>query len=388
MCAKRWMNIVRVGLLVTVSTAGVLPSWAQPGPERDSAPSPRDGAPRDGRISDDRREEPDPGEHELDGGVAADPNAPWYRGVSRETQAEALALLQEGNRLYADALFAPAAAQFQRALARWDHPAFHYNLALARIQLDQPIQAHASMAAALRYGAAPLGRDHYEHARGYLRLLRNQLAEIEVTCADPGARVTLDGDPLFVAPGRYRGLVQPGSHQLVVSKDGHIPATEGLVLGPGDSRRVALALPVLTMVEKRRWPTWRPWAVAGAGVALVAAGGVLHWRADQDAGAFEAAFQGLACADGRPTATGCDEIDLPSGVDTTRRRATWERRGALVAYGIGGAAVAAGAVLAYLNRARTVRELRTPGPDPSAGRLHIEPLAGPGSAGLRVGIRF
>jgi hypothetical protein len=38
--------------------------------------------------------------------------------------------------------------------------------------------------------------------------------------------VSLDGKELFMAPGRYEGVVEPGGHEVVARKPGRTPATE------------------------------------------------------------------------------------------------------------------------------------------------------------------
>jgi hypothetical protein len=122
---------------------------------------------------------------------------PWGQGVSDADRDRAIAIFLAANVLLEDTLFARAAAGYEEALAIWDHPAFRYNLALARIHLDQPIAAYESLELAVRHGPEPLSsQDRYDHALRYLELLRNQLAHVEVTCDEPGATVTLDGKPL------------------------------------------------------------------------------------------------------------------------------------------------------------------------------------------------
>lgn len=299
--------------------------------------------------------EANPAASKPDGAPAA---RPWAEGVPLEQQVKARDLFMEGNVLLRDTLFAGAASRYEQAIALWAHPAFHYNLALARIHLDQPILAYEGMRRAVEHGPAPLGQDRYEHARSYLQLLRNQLAELEVACDQPGAEVTLDGKPLFVAPGRYQGLVEPGGHQVVASAAGRIPDTEQLVLAPGQHVRVSVAPLFLQVREQRRWAAWRPWAVVGAGAAVALLGGALQWRVDRELGAFDRGVDELTCEE--PTdedaRRDCETVGLGPSDEASWRRATWQQRAAVASYALGGAAVVTGAVLLVLNRAQPVRE--------------------------------
>lgn len=292
---------------------------------------------------------------DANAGTTAD--APWGEGVPYDVQVKARDLFMEGNVLMRDTLFAGAAAKYEQAIALWSHPAFHYNLALARIHLDQPILAYESMRDALQHGAAPLGQDRHDHARSYLQLLRNQLAEIEVVCEQAGAHVSLDGKPLFVAPGRYQGLVEPGGHQVVASGEGRIPATEEVVLAPGERTRVDIAPLYLRVREQRRWTVWKPWAVAGAGAAVALLGGALQWNADRQLGVFDRGVE-LTCEEPMDGSTrrDCETVELGDAETAPRRSAIWQQRAALAAYTVGGAAVVTGAVLLVLNRGQPVRE--------------------------------
>src|SRR6476659_855341 len=73
---------------------------------------------------------------------ADEPERPWARGVPKDRQAKAIALFREGNGALKESLFPKAAALYRDALQVWDHPAVHYNLALALVNLDQPLEVH------------------------------------------------------------------------------------------------------------------------------------------------------------------------------------------------------------------------------------------------------
>ncbi len=130
---------------------------------------------------------------------------PWAKGVSEAKREEAIALFRRGNELLKDSVFVKAAATYRQALAAWDHPAIHYNLVLALLNLDQPEEVYEHLEAAMKYGPAPIEQDKFEQAKAYKNLVAKQLSELDVRCDVAGATVTLDGRPLFTAPGHYQG---------------------------------------------------------------------------------------------------------------------------------------------------------------------------------------
>jgi hypothetical protein len=276
---------------------------------------------------------------------------PWIQGQSMEERKRAREIFLEGNVLLADTLFARAAVKYEQAIAIWAHPAFFYNLALARIHLDQPIQAYESMRQAVRHGPEPLGEDLYQNAQNFLALLDGQLAEIEVVCDEPEATVTLDGKPLFAGPGRRTLMALPGGHVLMASKNGRLPDSEQIVLAPGQRARFTLA-PAYPdrVITVRRWPAWKPWALAGIGAGVLVGAGYLDWRAEEGFDRFDRDFA-AAC-----TGTlGCEASTVAASAYEQRDRARALQWSARATYVAGGVVLAGGAVLLYMNRERQVK---------------------------------
>ena len=189
---------------------------------------------------------------------------PWAAGVSAERQEAALKYLQEGNSLLKESLFVEAAKVYRQALAEWDHPGIHYNLALALLNMDQPVEVFQHLEAAVKFGADPLDPEKLEHAKSYLRLVEKQVASVDIRCEVDGAQVTLDGATLFRAPGHYQGLVRAGTHTVTASKQGFTTTsvTEDLTF----DKRTVMNLRLYTSADligyRRRYPIWRPVAVA------------------------------------------------------------------------------------------------------------------------------
>lgn len=316
-----------------------------------------------------------PAQAELGGEQTA---RPWAKGVSAQNQKTAVELFREGNGLLKESLFVQAAEKYREALRYWDHPGIHFNLALALLNLDQPVEVFRQLEQAMKYGPAPLDADKFEHAGRYKALIEKQLARVEVRCDSPGASVTLDGRPLFTAPGRYEGLVRAGQHTIVATRSGFVTTQKTPILAAG--LRAQIDLPLYTAEElthyRRRWSAWIPWTVLGAGVALAGAGGIMHWRAAEAYRQFDRGV--TTCSQGSANG-GC----VPDGALAGKRATADDLQvGAFVGYGLGGAALAAGAVLAYLNRARPYRV------SPDADKLALAPLVNPNGGGLVATIRF
>jgi hypothetical protein len=316
-----------------------------------------------------------------------DAEKPWSKGIPVEQRQSAREIFLAGNKLFNEALFGKAAEKFKEALALLPHPFIYYNLAVAQINLGQHLEAYRSLQSALQYGAEHLGETKHQQAQSYLAMLEKQLARIEIVCAQPGVRVTLDGRILFDGPGTHEELVYAGEHQLVATRPGRVPATERVVLAPGQRVRVELD-PLLPggMKRERRWTAWRPWAVVGAGAVVGMAGGVAHWRSAHNFDEFGEELRVRGCAtpsDEAGVFMGCPASAITGELDDTLDSARWQRRIAIGSYIAAGATVTTGLVLVYLNRARLVKV--EPG---SRAPAILIPHVSPESVGLSAQLHF
>ncbi len=275
----------------------------------------------------------------------------WPSGGPRQTRAAVQSLVTEGNDLLNQSIFVAAADKYREALKRCNHPALHYNLALALMNLDQPVEMYEHLVAATRFGADPIEKDRFLQARNYVTLLEKQLVHLKVRCGVEGAQVTLDGRSLFAAPGEFDGRVRPGLHSIIATKEGLHPNEVQRQLDGGQAVALSLELkPVEELTEyRRRWPAWKPWTLAGAGALVAAAGGGLDYFGQKKVRDFDARV--LAC-------NGCN-------AGPARDQGLRMQRVAVGAFAVGGAALAAGVVLAILNRTqpgdRAVRRRRASG---------------------------
>lgn len=306
---------------------------------------------------------------------------PWAAGVPPEKQQAALDRLIEGNQLLKESLYQEAAKKYREALAEWDHPGIHYNLALVLLNLDQPLEVHEHLVAATKYGDAPLDADKYERAQSYLRLVTKQLAQLEVLCELNGASVNLDGQPLFVAPGSYKGLVRPGPHTVTATKEGYPTTERSKILLPGEPTTINLRLYTEgELIEyRRRWPLWRPVAVAALGAAIIAGGIVFTLQARDKFDQFDERVRNN-CASG-----GC----IPdASLNDLRSQGNSYEKIAAVAYITGGLALAGGVALLFIDRSVPYRidpegQRRDVSQRERERNARVTPFIGLGSAGLQ-----
>jgi hypothetical protein len=198
-----------------------------------------------------------------------------------------------------------------------------------------------------------------------------------VSCDQPGARVTLDGQSLVTCPGQASRRVAPGSHQIVAARPGFLASTRDVIALPRTVTRVAIAPVRIEDAEivTRRWAVWKPWAVTGAGMVLGAAGWYYQRRARDDMQEFDAAVK-RGC---RTMSCGSDNLEpAVLGLQSQARR---ESALAIGAFSVGGVAIVAGVVGLVLNQPS--RELPS---DFRAGAFSITPERGGGS--LRLAIPF
>lgn len=306
---------------------------------------------------------------------------PWAEGVSESEQQIALALFNEGNSLLRDALFPKAVEKYREALGHWKHPAIYYNLALALVNLDQPLEMYDALEAAMAYGSAPLDEDKYERAKGYKILVEKQIGYVEYELTVTGATLVLDGKEVFTGPGTYKSRVRAGEHTVVARAEGYTPVPLTVKILGGTTS--AITIPMYTDAEltreERRMPNWVPYSVLGAGVVLGGVGALLHTSAKTSFDEYDQAITDCSQDDDTSGGTGgCQQ--LPSGVADMKSSAESKQTMAITAYAVGGVAIAAGVVLVILNRPKTYRI------DPTKGQsdLAITPVLGREQAGFAV----
>ncbi|HWU89287.1 MAG TPA: hypothetical protein VN253_18600 [Kofleriaceae bacterium] len=315
-----------------------------------------------------------------------DEGKPWSRGVSIEDRRAARELFLEGNRRFRIPLFARAAEKYMAALSKWKHPAFYFNLAFAQLNAGQEVEARESLERALQYGEEPLGHEEFHEAQRQLQELEHQLGWVRVTCQTPGVEVALDGVPLFIGPGSYRGWARATVHVITGQKPGYLSEARRVSVAARKLQEVELKL--LTLSEaadaSRRWSVWKPWVVVAAGGAIVAASGVLHAGAFKNFDVYDEQFQRLECGTDPGEHPGCTREEVPPALSARLQRARRQQEIAVGGYLAGGSLLVAGAVLLYVNRPRLwEQEARS-----SSRGMAVSPVASSDMFGLQVSLGY
>jgi hypothetical protein len=308
-------------------------------------------------------------------------NRPWAAGISVGRQKQALVEFREANQQLNDGLFGRASETYRKALVTWPHPAIHYNLALAQMNLDQPVEAFENLQKAIVYGDAPLQKDKLEHAKEYMMLLEKQIASIEVSCDKIGAKVSVDGKEVFVAPGTFKARVRIGRHTFVADKKGYQTRINAPFIGPGENFRIELKLYTaeeLTRYNRRWQATWMPYTVLAAGVAFGLGGVMLELSADATYNDY----------DKRVAACNMNNMGCPTTAELTDVKKSGETQETLgyVSYGVAGAAVAAGVLLVILNRPKAyqIRPEDLQQEEEAKAKVSVTPILTPNMAGAMV----
>ena len=306
---------------------------------------------------------------------------PWNRGTALVDRQAARDLFLQGNRLFKIPLITQAIDQYTAALAKLQHPAIYFNLALAQLSLGLEAEARDSLEHALRYGEEPLGPKQFHEAQAQLLDLERKLGQIRVACQTDGAEITLDGVSLFTGPGSHDAWVKARSHEITAKKPDYLSVARRVTVSPGERRSLELKLITLSEAAEsgRRWATWKPWAVIAVGAAVVAGGGIVNELAARNFNDFDARFSNLPCAAMPPHA--CAKSEVPAELSSQLNRANREQQIAVAGYIAGGGLIAAGAVLLYLNRPRVLEQSATSSP---VDRVAVVPTISAGALGVLV----
>lgn len=318
---------------------------------------------------------------------------PWAKGVPKAKQDAAIALFGEGTELFKNSFFVRAVEKYREALKQWDHPAIHFNLAKALMNLDQPVEAYNHFEWSMKFGGPPLDANQIKQVTDFKKqLYEKELAEAVITCQEPDAQVSLNGEPIFKAPGKWVGVVKPGNVTIIAAKEGFQTATSKPNLKIGQKNDVTLTLLPLdqSVTYVRPFSQAIPWTVTGVGIALAGGGALLGMQASSGYQEYDDAIE--ACnAEGTEDIIGYDGAVLGQRSKCVPTAAIKDKKSsaelmetlALVGYIAGGTAIATGIVLFIVNRERPVTTY-----EESVEPVSILPYIGPDGAGVSATIGF
>jgi hypothetical protein len=276
---------------------------------------------------------------------------PWAQGVSTTQKDAAQKKLEEGNTFFLSRKYKEALESYQAAITHWDHPAIRFNMVRCLIQLDRPVDASDELNRALKYGKDPFEEPIYNEALNYQKLLASQIAEIQISCSQDGAKITLDGQTLMNCPGKEKRRVSPGQHGVVATKDGYLTKNVAVIVVGGRTESVDVKLVPLDQAARvvHRWPGWIPWVVFGGGLAIAGVGGLIQLNATD----LRDDYDRTIARDCREN--GCDLTD-PKYADLADKLTSAKLRNkiAISVIAVGAAGAVAGGVMLVLNRGRTV----------------------------------
>lgn len=320
-----------------------------------------------------------PAKQKKTAGAAAPSNAckPWVCGVSQEQQDQALQLFQDGNKLLELAVFGPAVAKYRIAIEIWDHPAIHYNMALAHNSLGSHAEAYHGLEQALRYNGQGLRPDERRQARKMIDQLRGKVGQVQVVCEQSDVAVTFDGESLVTCPGTVTRWALIGERQIVASKPNHVQVNRAVTIASGKRTTVEIRLIAndQAMVSERHWPFEIPVAITATGVALGVGGLALHVSARGNYDEYTRRLR-IQCAGG------CEE--MPADVDELYSRARRRQVAAFSAYALAGIAMLGGLTMIYYNRERSVESeaMRY------LMRIQVTPVASSDGLGVLAAVTF
>jgi hypothetical protein len=158
-----------------------------------------------------------------------------------EDKAKAKALLTEGLTFNRQGAHAQALEKFQAAYAAFPSPKLFFNIGQVQVALDHPVEAaHAyEKFLALVPDAQP---EDKKVAKMAVAQLAKKLGRLQIRCETGGAEVVVDGKNVGRVPLPGPLWAAPGGHQVTLSHESSVPATETVEIGAGATTMVVIRL--------------------------------------------------------------------------------------------------------------------------------------------------
>ena len=231
------------------------------------------------------------------------PDAPPTKPSDAAKQ-EAARRFEQAIKLYEDADYTVALAEFERVYELMPDYRVLYNIGQVNIQLGRYARAYRTLKEYVARGKSELPSDRRAAVQADLEQLNGRVARINVSVDQPGAEVSIDGTLVGKAPLVEPLVVDVGERTLRVTLGGYTPQTTTITLAGGDSRDSSFVLereaplaaatptpgPVLTPIlpprdappPARASRTWIGWTSTGALAAGAVIAGALGASAASD----------------------------------------------------------------------------------------------------------
>jgi len=166
----------------------------------------------------------------------------WAQEPSKKDVAEAKSLFKEGIGLYKNGKHAQALEKFRSSYELRPHWKLHLNIGLCYKELAMYTAAKTEFAAFIEEGGGKVNADEKKQVLMELENLEKIIAVLDIDAGPTGAEIQLDGKSQGLAPLDDPIEVDPGSHVLEVSLEGHYPYREEFLVSKGEQKSVQVTL--------------------------------------------------------------------------------------------------------------------------------------------------
>jgi hypothetical protein len=152
---------------------------------------------------------------------------------------------ESGKRLYERADYAGALSRFQSASRASSDPRLLWDAAVCERAMQHYARAIALVRRYLDSHSPLIGPEAERDAQDFLSAANARTAHLDVQSSEPGAAVSLDGEPLGAVPLAADTRIDLGTHPLMVNKEGFAAYRTTLtVVSSADIHVTAVLLPV------------------------------------------------------------------------------------------------------------------------------------------------
>jgi len=207
--------------------------------------------------------------------------------VQEQQKAAARELVDQASAFYEKGDYLHALEKFNAAYATYASPKLWFNIGQANRDLGRHVEALEAFERFLAAVPDALPK-HNAEAQAAVDEYKRNLGQLSIDCYPTGARISIDGREVGLAPLTRAIWLVPADHQLTATHAGAIPGVENVAIHPGERRTVVIRLqaaatpaeqaaparPVqVAQMNHDGWWLGRKWTWIAAGSTLVLAGG-------------------------------------------------------------------------------------------------------------------